>query len=96
MLPFNQKREEEVPMPKANSKPGPKIGEKRVYGKRRDYHILLEEKAKEDDAMSLAEAFEQEAKKHGGIIAYAAMIIAERPEIRALLSESEEENARAQ
>lgn len=55
------------------------------YGKRRDYHILLSVEVQPGEAMSLADAFEQVAKQHGGVIAYTTKIIEAIPEIKALL-----------
>lgn len=66
-------------------KPGPKPGTMRKHGARRDYHILLPMEVKNSDSMSLADAFEQAAQEYGGIIAYAVMIISERPEIKNLI-----------
>lgn len=57
----------------------------RKHGARRDYHILLPMDIQNGNSMSLADAFEQAAQEYGGIIAYAVMIISERPEIKNLI-----------
>lgn len=68
-------------MARTKGKPGPKPR----YGERRDYHFRLSTEKQEGQTMSLADAFEQEAKRHGGVIRYISEIIQERPEIKNLL-----------
>jgi hypothetical protein len=55
-------------MAKTKSKPGPKPGTHRKYGKRRDYHILL--------PLDLADKLDA-ASKHGGVIAYVERVLRE-------------------
>jgi hypothetical protein len=68
-------------MAKTKRTPGPKPGATKKHGDRRDFHILLSDEAQKGEAMSLAEAFVEVASSNDGIIAYAAKIIRERPEI---------------
>lgn len=76
-------------MAKTKGKPGPKPGSTKKHGDRRDFHILLSADVLEGESMSLADAFEKSAEKHGGIVAYSAKVIRERPEIKGLLSRGE-------
>lgn len=69
-------------MAKTKMKPGPKPR----YGTRRDYHFRLSSDIQKGEKISLADAFEQAAKEHGGVIAYTTMIIKDRPEIKELLN----------
>jgi hypothetical protein len=71
-------------MADSKRKPGPK----RQHGERRNYHILLSTEVDNEEAMSLADAFEKVSEKHGGIVAYTAMIIRSQSEIQSLLEKS--------
>lgn len=68
-------------MARTKTTPGPK----RCHGARRDYHILLSSEMHNGERMALSDAYERVAAIHGGVIAYTAMIVRERPEILALL-----------
>ncbi len=65
-----------------------KSGRKPVFeGKGRQFHFNLPAEVLLDEKMSLADAFERKAKRHGTVTAMAVAMVRDDPEIQQLLRE---------